>query len=544
MENPFNPDTPVQGIEGFFGRTEIVEQILSGLKGKRSFGVIGGRRIGKTSLLNYVAKVLEGCCDDETIFIPITVDLHRLTPKSRSSFFNHILQKTVDFLNRKKPLHLTPQDFVVPTIIEDEFDLEVVLMVLQKLENICFDNWADFKAICLIDEFEYLEDKPYAEDLISNMRVMISNHPLRNFISLIIFGNRFLYEMSDIKGSPLDNIMTVIQLGAMEPESAVEMVCSSLQTKSVPGFVEEACAISGYHPHVIKYIMRDLWGKCKTDIVSEDDIRKVCESFLAQSSVFRLWYKEFNDLDKRIYWEFAKKVENKYVRLSIADLVNVCQSDFVEDSVVKLFYHGLLRKEEHNTYHVIPSLFMEWFSTKFSSKGLTFNIDLEVYRKLFETTNKGYTDKQRKEQGDSLENLAQYLIECCSGLLVEKKAQTAIGEIDLLVTNKNSSYSFLSDVGDIIGECKNWNKKVGVQPIQTFRLRMEEFGTRLGLYFSKEGITGNEASAAKKQIFDLYSKKKYCLVVVTLKDLKAISNGEDFLTLLENKMREIRFQRL
>lgn len=55
--NPFTYGNPISDPRRFFGRTRQVEQIFSRLRNEEfeSSSVVGDRRIGKTSLLNYLA---------------------------------------------------------------------------------------------------------------------------------------------------------------------------------------------------------------------------------------------------------------------------------------------------------------------------------------------------------------------------------------------------------------------------------------------------------------------------------------------------------
>lgn len=57
MGNPFTYGNPISDPRRFFGRAREVEQIFGRLRNEEfeSSSVVGDRRIGKTSLLNYLA---------------------------------------------------------------------------------------------------------------------------------------------------------------------------------------------------------------------------------------------------------------------------------------------------------------------------------------------------------------------------------------------------------------------------------------------------------------------------------------------------------
>ena len=58
MNNPYDFTRPVRDPAMFFGRREIRDEVLGGVKRGASFAIIGGTRIGKTSLLFQVREVL------------------------------------------------------------------------------------------------------------------------------------------------------------------------------------------------------------------------------------------------------------------------------------------------------------------------------------------------------------------------------------------------------------------------------------------------------------------------------------------------------
>jgi hypothetical protein len=221
-------------------------------------------------------------------------------------------------------------------------------------------------------------------------------------------------------------------------------------------------------------------------------------------------------------------------------------NESLPDCLDKLFYYGLLHKPGAGNYRAILGLFAEQFRARFSetAESLAFNLDWDVYKECLATVKKKYGRKESDSKGKALEKLAKLLLESCNGLAAESRVITAAGEIDLLVYNQNRSHPFLSTLGDFICECKNWEKKAGVQQIQNFALRIKKFDCKLGLYFSKSGITGNIAANAKKEIHDLYSVEKRSLVVLSLDDLESIGQGMDFLEMLERKVLYIRFQRI
>jgi predicted AAA+ superfamily ATPase len=57
-ENPYFHRGPIRKPEHFFGRSQEVTNALSLLKKNQSVSIVGPRRIGKTSFLLHLARVL------------------------------------------------------------------------------------------------------------------------------------------------------------------------------------------------------------------------------------------------------------------------------------------------------------------------------------------------------------------------------------------------------------------------------------------------------------------------------------------------------
>lgn len=175
------------------------------------------------------------------------------------------------------------------------------------------------------------------------------------------------------------------------------------------------------------------------------------------------------------------------------------------------------------------------------------------YKNLFDTfvnTNSS-SDFGTKEKGDSLEELVTFLIASMDKLFtVEQNIKTSTNEIDQVVslttTGKmlaekgvlNKNYKFF------LCECKNYNKSVGVTFVGKFCSLLLTCQTKLGILFSYRGVTGKNWNAANGLIKKFYLSKekleeKYCVVDFNVDDFEAIYNGENFLDIVENKIKAL-----
>ena len=401
MENPFNPDRPVTEMEKFVGRAEYIQEILSGIRTPVSYAVIGGRRIGKTSLLNYLVRKieLENQSSSDLTLIPVDMSLHGTTPHSRRAFFNALIRKLVRCLNTQHNLGLSPKEFTLPSVSEDDFDLDVVLELLVALIQRGMAGLGDIRIVFLIDEVEYLMNKPFADDLISNLRYIISNHPVRENISFVMFGDRYLYEIADIKGSPLENVIRTLQLSAFNEQESLELIHKPTGDRLEQNLAQDIVRLSNGHPCIIQHLMYRL---AESDLAKTKaiDLRSACADFLQKKRIFHHWLKHFDDLDKQLYYTFAKHEDEYSASFSFPVLRSMFPSESLSDCLDKLFYYGLLHRPAADSYRAILGLFAEWFRARFSGEAedLTFNLDLKAYNECLAEVKKEFSSE--KEQPD------------------------------------------------------------------------------------------------------------------------------------------------
>ncbi|MCO6449956.1 MAG: AAA family ATPase [Caldilineales bacterium] len=98
--NPYVAGSPIREDAMFFGRDELLDDIVSGLY-QNSIMIHGERRIGKTSLLYQVKERLEKSRSNDFRFVPIYVDLEG-TPEPE--FFHRLMEGVLEALTHIKGL--------------------------------------------------------------------------------------------------------------------------------------------------------------------------------------------------------------------------------------------------------------------------------------------------------------------------------------------------------------------------------------------------------------------------------------------------------
>ena len=97
-----------------------------------------------------------------------------------------------------------------------------------------------------------------------------------------------------------------------------------------------------------------------------------------------------------------------------------------------------------------------------------------------------------------------------------------------------------------LGECKNYNKRVGVTYVGKFCSLLLTNNIKLGIIFSYHGVSGrgwnNGAGLIKK--FYLHKEKleeRFCIIDFSYKEFESIYYGKNFLQIVEEQLCSLQF---
>jgi hypothetical protein len=168
--NPFHFNKPTEPAD-FLGRTALVEYIANDLHQYNgdSYGIIGGRRFGKSSLLialrqHLVGQLVHAEVGDLRV-LPVLVSLKAIEPKSEQDVFGYIVRRVQETVaTRPRRLRFTsalpidlgmpaaPSGAVHPATLQDfEAVLENVAVAAQ-------DRFGDLRLVLLVDEMDSVLD--------------------------------------------------------------------------------------------------------------------------------------------------------------------------------------------------------------------------------------------------------------------------------------------------------------------------------------------------------------------------------------------------
>jgi hypothetical protein len=274
MTNPFTFGNPIKEPARFIGRKAEIRQIVNRLlsSAHESTSIVGERRIGKTSLLYYMAhpevSVRLGLTPDK--FCLVYVDFQGLTDITPQRFWQRVLKKMAQTLCDES---LKP---AIAKLSEqaafDLFDLEDV-----------FQSIADkgMTTVLLMDEFEYITENPnFKSDFFGGLRALAIHHG----VALIPSTRRELIDLchsEEIKGSPFFNIFANVVLRPFPPQEVDELLSTYLRDNPYAFSPEESALVprlAGGYPffvqmtgnYLVEGKMNDLQGETLESFVTSN----------------------------------------------------------------------------------------------------------------------------------------------------------------------------------------------------------------------------------------------------------------------------------
>lgn len=126
------------------------------------------------------------------------------------------------------------------------------------------------------------------------------------------------------------------------------------------------------------------------------------------------------------------------------------------------------------------------------------------------------------EKGISLEQIANYFVDCIEGIKVTKRrAKTKNEEMDLVCCNVSENEELWQLGPVVLIECKNWESKVDTKVIRNLSYLMDKKGICTLMLFAKKDIT----DVARDEILKQAAHNRYILVF-TLEELMKIDNNK------------------
>ena len=248
-----------------------------------------------------------------------------------------------------------------------------------------------------------------------------------------------------------------------------------------------------------------------------------------------------------LYEEFLKYIEDNICNVETVGQAIITKDVYIQALIVSInnIRDYLQGKEEigisknmlltlKSRYIYLPqiySIIQKYYPKQVIERNNCIEFSKNEFKLILDKIDKG----NNYEKGICLEEVADYFINCISGLKITKKrAKTENEEIDLLCCNMSEEQKLWELGAVILIECKNWKDKVDTKVIRNLSYIMEKKGISTLCLFTKNGIT----QGAEIEVIKQAARNKYILTF-DLEDLRKLDENEltpkeEFLKKYEN----------
>jgi eukaryotic-like serine/threonine-protein kinase len=354
--NPFTYGNPISDPRRFFGRTLEVDQICHRLGDPEfeSSSLAGDRRIGKTSLLNYLAdpetRAAQGLDSHAYIFVNVdfqatdtTVRPDQLWRRLLTLMKRHCADPGIGEL-------ITGMDPSEPldTFALDDFFQQV-------------DDMGKY-VVFLLDEFEHITTNPnFGPDFYYGLRSLVIHHR----IALVTASRLKLVELTlsnAIKSSPFFNIFATINLRLFSAEESQHMISQSLSGMPVQfseAEVAQVLDLAGPHPYFLQAACWWLYDSYQQGLDQQARSDRMRAQFRQEAIPHLIEYWDNSDDYEKIVLTAAALLEHTTHsrEFSLAEVSRLYARG--EPSLERLEERGLLVSAAAG-YRLFSSMFSPW----------------------------------------------------------------------------------------------------------------------------------------------------------------------------------------
>ncbi len=256
LVSPYVTSGPVPS-NMFFGRDYEIKAIMRTIR-DRNYAILGGRKIGKTSVLTKIHRLLEQTSDFRAYYLDC----------------EHIFDYT-QFLTL---LALACQPPGLPETIEDLRHLAICLRRQHEGKTIVF----------LLDEIDHL----LAFDTQNHNRLfaMLRALSLEGLCRIVFCGERFLHRASCDPQHPLSAMVNVMELGYLSQQDALRVVTEPMAAMGITlekgeKLAQRIATLSSGHPNLVQAICqmlvsrinergdRTMWARDVSAVRESDEFR-------------------------------------------------------------------------------------------------------------------------------------------------------------------------------------------------------------------------------------------------------------------------------
>ncbi len=356
--NPFTYGDPISDPARFFGRSREVDQVFSRLCNAEfeSSSLVGDRRIGKTSILNFIAhpSVRHRYNLGGPDYIFVYVDLQMVDGATTPT---RLWQRLLKQLERQC------QDETTKEIVRSSAKAEPLdAFALDELfEEIDHRNQ---HVVLLLDEFEQVTaNKNFGPEFFYALRSLAIHHKL----ALVTSSRRELIDLchsETVRSSPFFNIFANISVSLLAPEDVQRLISDSLSGSDVVFSADEVNLLldmAGPHPYFLQAACSFMFDAHSRKLPPDATKEFVQKAFRAEaaSHLSDYWHNS-DDNEKTALTAIAlleRKGKGGGRSFNIHDLEEVCSRS--EQTIARLEKRGLVVSRE-SRHALFSSSLGEW----------------------------------------------------------------------------------------------------------------------------------------------------------------------------------------
>ena len=340
MSNPYIIGPPVRLPANFYGRVRQAKQFFEHLAGPQGqcFSILGVRRAGKTSFLQYVAhpQVKAAHLPNPERFLMVYVDVSAC--RSATEFYTRVHQRLLDEL----PGALRPERKSPPA------DAYMVESLLYEFEG--------RRVVVLMDEFDHLRTARFSGDFLVELRALTSdwNYDLAyvtaSYWNLVQLGNLVGLPPT----SPFYNIFypTPIYLSGLSATELDELVRLPARRVGIEATGEDVAyvrSLAGSLPFFVQATAA-IWLQYKVE-GRKRDTRMITQRLVSEMwPYYEQWWRNFSDIERDVLATISKENQSAHLPYDEGE---------INATVEGLWNYGLIAKSG-TQFWMDSQVFSQW----------------------------------------------------------------------------------------------------------------------------------------------------------------------------------------
>jgi hypothetical protein len=325
LVSPFVAEGPTP-TEMFFGRDREIRRIVEQIH-HQSFALVGGRKAGKTSIL----QQLRGLLPSRLPVLYVDCQAH----PDRQDFLDHLVALTSNGIRLDTSPSVTRAEYVLRSVSERCFGDQQGVLLLDEVDDLFLgDSTAD----------------QYPHVLSRALRALSQQRQAM----IVATGERTLFSLTRDPSSPHWNFCTPIRIGPLPFEASRNLLRDPLATLGIDvteGALNECLDITACHPNLLQYlgsqVIEKLMGLFRPNeaiSVGESLVNEIASSYDFRNRFLVTHWSQATSLEKVISLMLdarnPKSVESIYAELSegasvsptaVADAMNFLQLYSIAD---------------------------------------------------------------------------------------------------------------------------------------------------------------------------------------------------------------------